>query len=81
MNEIISEYTLSDVCCKTEFTDFLKQWLIAVKPIIKPSTWEGYDKVVTGKLTPYFQPKRHRLCDLKGKYFTEYFAFLILNSV
>ena len=44
--------------------------------IIKPSTWESYNKTVSGKLKPYFEQKRYKFKDMKPEVFTEYFVFL-----
>lgn len=40
------------------FTAFLDKWLQSVKPILKPATWESYDKTVSGKIKPYFEQKK-----------------------
>lgn len=58
------------------FTSYLTNWLEAERKLVKPSTWEGYDKVVNGKIIPYFSKKNYLLSELKGAYFTEYFAYL-----
>lgn len=58
------------------FADFMKCWLNEVKDLIKPSTWEGYDKVTNNKIIPYFKPKHQKLNELKGFDFTKYFAYL-----
>ncbi|MBQ6937585.1 MAG: site-specific integrase [Clostridia bacterium] len=62
------------------FVDFLEKWLESTKDTYKPSTWEGYEKNVHGKIKPYFEPKKYKLKDLKGMYFTEYFSFLKANG-
>lgn len=58
------------------FTTFLDKWLQGVKPILKPATWESYDKTVSGKIKLYFEPKNYRFRDIKPEIFTEYFAYL-----
>lgn len=58
------------------FTTFLDKWLQSVKPILKPATWESYDKTVSGKIKLYFEPKNYRFRDIKPEIFTEYFVFL-----
>ena len=51
MKEIIESYKdINLECDDVLFTDFLDKWLKGIKGIIKPSTWESYDKTVSGKL-------------------------------
>ena len=57
-------------------TDYLEEWLNDMKNVLKPSTWETYDKTVHGKLIPYFAPKDIYLKELTPRIFTEYFKHL-----
>ena len=77
LRKVLSEYSdnennLNDIL----FVDYLDMWIKQIKPLIKPSTWEGYYKVVNGKVKPYFNSKRYKLRDLRGMHFTEYFVYL-----
>ena len=77
MKEIIESYKdINLECDDVLFTDFLDKWLKGIKGIIKPSTWESYDKTVSGKLKPYFESKRYKFKDMKPEVFTKYFVFL-----
>lgn len=77
MKEIIESYKdINLECDDVFFTDFLDKWLKGIKGIIKPSTWESYDKTVSGKLKPYFESKRYKFKDMKPEVFTKYFVFL-----
>lgn len=58
------------------FTTFLDKWLQSVKPILKPATWESYDKTISGKIKPYFEQKNYKFRDIKPEIFTEYFVYL-----
>ena len=58
------------------FTAYLDKWLQNIKPVIKPSTWESYDKTVSGKIKPYFEPKQYRFRDMKPEIITDYFVYL-----
>ena len=60
------------------FEDFLDVWLNDIKAFVKPSTWEGYSKVVNGKIKPNFKDKRYRLRDLKPIQFNRFFVHLQL---
>jgi site-specific recombinase XerD len=77
MKEIIESYKdINLECDDVLFTDFLDKWLKGIKRIIKPSTWESYDKTVSGKLKPYFESKRYKFKDMKPEVFTKYFVYL-----
>ena len=77
LQEVLQKYLSDDYIDNNMlFVDYLDMWINQVKPLIKPSTWEGYYKVVTGKIKPYFNDKAYKLKDLKGRHFTEYFIFL-----
>ncbi|MCH5185657.1 MAG: site-specific integrase [Oscillospiraceae bacterium] len=77
MQELLLKYSNDDYISNDMlFTDYLDMWLKQSKPLIKPSTWEGYNKVVSGKIKPYFADKGYKLSDLKGRHFTGYFVYL-----
>lgn len=77
MREIVASYKGVNLECENvTFTAFLDKWLKGIKGIIKPSTWESYDKTVSGKLKPYFEKKNYKFKDMKPETFTEYFVFL-----
>ena len=74
LQRVLSEYSenennINDML----FVDYLDMWLAQVQYLVKPSTYEGYRKVINGKVKPYFQDKRFKLRDLRGMHFTEYF--------
>lgn len=77
MRELIAEYEgLNIEDERILFTAFLDKWMESIKPTLKPSTWESYDKTISGKIKPYFEPKNLRLKDMKPALFTEYFIYL-----
>lgn len=77
LQEVLLKYSSDDyIDNDMMFIDFLDMYIEQVKPLIKPSTWEGYNKVVNGKIKPYFENKTYKLKDLKGRHFTEYFVYL-----
>ena len=77
LQEVLLEYS-NDAYLERDmlFTEYLDIWIKEIKSLIKPSTWEGYEKVVKGKIKPYFEEKKYKLSDLRGMYFTEYFIWL-----
>ncbi len=77
MRELIAEYEgLNIEDERILFTAFLDKWMESIKPTLKPSTWESYDKTISGKIKPYFESKNLRLKDMKPALFTEYFIYL-----
>lgn len=77
LRKVLTEYSdnennISDI----PFIEYLKMWLTQIRQLVKPSTYEGYEKVITGKVKPYFEDKHFKLRDLRGMHFTEYFIYL-----
>lgn len=58
------------------FVDFLDLWLKECKAFVKPSTWEGYDNVIRGKVKPYFEGEKFKLRDLRGRDFNRFYVYL-----
>ena len=80
-DRIVAEYSrLKSAKNKESFTEFMAEWLKDVKGLIKPSTYETYDKTVNGKLIPYFSQYQYKLKELTPKVFTDYFKFLATNG-
>ena len=81
MIRIIAEYKENDdLMSKELFVPFMKNWLKEIKGLVKPSTYETYDKTVYGKLIPYFEKKNYKLDELTSKVFTDYFKYLSTNG-
>ena len=55
---------------------FLDEWLVRIKPIIKPSTWETYQLIVKGKIEPYFSDCNKHIKDYVPYDFSEFFCYL-----
>ena len=47
-----------------------------MKGILKPSTWEDYDKRINGKIIPYFQKYQYTIFELQPSHFTQFFLYL-----
>ena len=58
------------------FCEYLEWWLNQIKPMIKDSTFEGYEKNVHGKIKPYFAQYKLKLLDLRPMHFNEFFIYL-----
>lgn len=61
------------------FLDFLDNWLKDIALLIKPTTWESYDKAVQGKLKNYFDSEQ-KLSSISSADLTEYFCYLSVNG-
>ena len=77
LRRVLTEYTenknnISDM----PFIDYLDMWIKQIRPLVKPSSYESYNKVINGKIKPYFADKNFKLRDLRGMHFTEYFVYL-----
>lgn len=81
MQEIIAEYSKLDLSNgKILFTTFLEEWLENMKGLLKPSTWETYDKTIHGKVIPYFARFKVKLIDLKPQQLSDYFLYLSVSG-
>ena len=77
LRRVLTEYSENkNNASDMPFIDYLDMWLKQIKPLVKPSSWESYNKVINGKLKPYFTDKNFKLRDLRGMHFTEYFVHL-----
>lgn len=77
MREIISAYgTLIYLDSNVLLIPYLKKWLEDVKPLLKPATYESYEKTIKGKINPYFKTRNKRLKDYIPYDFTQYFCYL-----
>jgi integrase len=81
MHELIAEYEKLDMSKVTiSFLTYLDTWLAKMNGVLKPSTWETYDKTIHGKVFPYFKTKDIRLLDLSPSDLTDYFKYLSVNG-
>lgn len=80
LDVLIREYTgLTVDRDNLYFFDFLDNWLNDIALLIKPATWECYDKVVQGKLKRYFDNEQ-KLSSISSADLTEYFCYLSVNG-
>jgi integrase len=59
---------------KLLFSDFMEQWLEAIRPEIKPTTFGGYQLNVQKAIVPYFKKKRTLLCELSADDINEFYV-------
>jgi integrase len=58
--------------------DYLNKWLRDQAPYLKASTWNGYRKIINGKLIPALG--KHNLADLKRKHVKQWVATLNVTA-
>lgn len=81
MQEIIERYeSLNLAYERITFVAFLELWLQRIRPILKPATWESYEKTVKGKIKPYFEKKNILLRELKPNDLTDFFCYLAASG-
>ena len=81
LRELIAKYEGIDIDKENIlFLPFLDFWLKDIELLIKPTTWESYDKTVNGKIKPYFSSCNHRLMDMQSSDFSKYFCYIATNG-
>lgn len=81
LKELMAQYEGLDIDRDNVlFLSFLDTWLKEIKMLIKPSTWETYDKTISGKIKPYFVSRNHKLKEMKPSDFSNYFCYLATNG-
>ena len=79
LREIINENSrLSTVYSDMLFTDYLKRWLKS-KRNLQPLTYEGYSKMIAGRISEFFDSKGYTVNSLTPDAFEEYYDFLIAD--
>lgn len=57
------------------FVDFMKDWLLHIKPQIELTTYSGYSKIVN-KICSYFSPSKLKLAELKPIHIQNFYNYL-----
>ena len=56
--KVVADYTDTGIVSSNLlFLEYLDIWLSQIKQLVKPSSYESYEKIVNGKIKPYFQDK------------------------
>jgi len=81
MSEVRKEHeikvNLTDGKCRPEdmlFADFMEEWLEAIKPQVKLTTFGGYQMNVQKAITPYFRAKKILLQKLTADHINAFYA-------
>lgn len=59
------------------FTDYLQEWLAAMKPAARENTYKYYCLVVNHHITPYFKPLRLSLDKVEPRHIQGYYNMLL----
>lgn len=62
---------------KIMFTDYLQEWLAAMKPAVRENTYKYYCPVVNHHITPYFKPLRLSLDKVEPRHIQGYYNMLL----
>ena len=62
---------------KIMFTDYLQEWLAAMKPAVRANTYKYYCLVVNHHITPYFKPLRLSLDKVEPRHIQGYYNMLL----
>lgn len=60
------------------FCDYLETWLEEQKPLLSPTTYQGYCSNITRHIIPYFRDKKLKLVELKAHHLEEYYRTKLL---
>ena len=56
------------------FSEWLKEWLIMVKPELKPTTYGNHQSIINRILVPYFEVKRITVTQLTARHIQTFYA-------
>jgi integrase len=62
---------------KIPFIDFMREWLEALKPSIRPNTYKYYRLVIEVHLAPFFTPLKLTLDEVEPRHIQAYYNHLI----
>lgn len=63
------------------FIDFMKKWLKIIKSYVEETTYCGYEKLINGRMTTYFENKKVILQTIKAQDIQEFYQYLIENGL
>ena len=63
------------------FIDFMKKWLKIIKSSVEETTYCGYEKLINGRMTTYFENKKVILQNIKAQDIQDFYQYLIDNGL
>jgi len=64
----------------TLFSDYLRQWLVTIKPTVAETTFFSYKSTVERQICPYFDEQKIKLHDLKPIHIKNFYSWKMENS-
>lgn len=58
------------------FIDYMKKWLEIIKPSVEETTYQGYKKVINGRITDYFENRDITLDNIKPYHIQDFYLYL-----
>ncbi len=62
---------------KLQFIDYMKKWLKMIKSSVEETTYIGYEGVINGRMTDYFDSRDITLQDIKPKHIQGFYQYLL----
>ena len=59
------------------FIDYMKKWLKMISSSVEPTTLNGYQGVINGRMTDYFKNTKITLQNIKPKHIQEFYQYLL----
>lgn len=59
------------------FIDYMKKWLKMISASVEPTTLNGYQGVINGRMTYYFKNTKITLQNIKPKHIQEFYQYLL----
>ena len=62
------------------FLDYLNEWVQVHKASIQPATFISYNRMITGRITQYFEPLGLKLCEVTPQVLDEFQEKILLEG-
>ena len=62
------------------FLDYLNEWVQVHKASIQPATFISYNRMITGRITQYFEPLGLKLCEVTPQVLDEFQEKILLEA-
>lgn len=63
------------------FIDYMKKWLKMIKSSVEETTYVGYEGVINGRMSQYFEGKNIYLQDIKPKHIQDFYQYLLEDGL
>ena len=63
------------------FIDYMKKWLKMIRSSVEETTYVGYEGVINGRMSQYFEGKNIYLQDIKPKHIQDFYQYLLEDGL